>query len=80
MSEYEKNKKPNDNPSCKNSFAVDADKLVLLASIFSVYITKNLTKKEIDTLINFTALVTKNLYVISAQKNINKRLDKDLFW
>ena len=64
----------------KDNFFVNADKLVLLASIFSVYITKNLTKKQIDTLINFTALVTKNLYVISAQKNINKRLDKDLFW
>lgn len=68
------------NLSDKDNFSVDADKLVLLASIFSVYITKNLTKKQIDTLINFTALVTKNLYVISAQKNINKRLDKDIFW
>lgn len=68
------------NLSDKDNFFVNADKLVLLASIFSVYITKNLTKKQIDTLINFTALVTKNLYVISAQKNINKRLDKDLFW
>lgn len=69
----------NDNCSEKKAkidkFCVDPDQLAIFAALTAITITHNMTSKEIDTLINYTSLLTKNLLSIAAQKSINKRAD-----